>query len=276
MLLQRIVTSIVLIALLAFALWSDHPAVWPAFVAIAASFAAEEWSNLRQIPPAMSFAYALVTGLVAIGLVQPSVAPAALLPVTAMSLFFWVSICPLWLFRRWGLPPPLLHAFTGWVVIVPALLALNALKEWGIDVLFAVLCIVWVSDSSAYFVGRAIGRHRLAPGISPGKTWEGVVGAWVGVALLGELALQGLFTTGKLLLLLKALGWGLFPLLFVVVVLGMEGDLFESWLKRSAGIKDSGWILPGHGGVLDRIDALMAALPAVACGLALLPRGLTS
>jgi len=119
------------------------------------------------------------------------------------------------------------------------------------------MALVWIADIAAYFTGRAFGRRKLAPQISPGKTWEGAYGATVGVLVYG-LAMYGLFAPSN----------GVSPLLLVPVLLlltavSIIGDLFESLLKRQAGIKDSSQLLPGHGGILDRIDSLTSTLPLV-------------
>ena len=139
-----------------------------------------------------------------------------------------------------------------------ARLALIRLQEqpW---VLLAILGIVWVADSAAYFAGHQWGRHKLAPSISPGKTWEGVAGAAVAVAVYHAAVWYCGFGSG-------APGLGLVAALLVAVLfpLSIIGDLFESWIKRQAGVKDSGRLLPGHGGVLDRIDALTSTLPLAA------------
>jgi phosphatidate cytidylyltransferase len=122
-----------------------------------------------------------------------------------------------------------------------------------------------LSDSAAYFVGRSFGRHKLAPSISPGKTWEGVAGALFAVGLYG-LFLQLFWPWQKipLTIWIQAHPILFYSLLLTIVAFGIEGDLFESWLKRCVGVKDSGFILPGHGGILDRIDALIATLPIMA------------
>ena len=125
------------------------------------------------------------------------------------------------------------------------------------------MALVWIADIAAYFSGRAFGRHKLAPSVSPGKTWEGAVGAVVAVILYG-LALRHfypqmyapIFTQAPLALLIVGL--------VVLTAISIIGDLFESLLKRQAGIKDSSNLLPGHGGVLDRIDSLTSTLPMVA------------
>jgi phosphatidate cytidylyltransferase len=123
---------------------------------------------------------------------------------------------------------------------------------------------VWAADIGAYFAGRRFGRRKLAPAVSPGKSWEGALGG-LACALFVSLAFAHAL----------AVPWGAPLLLFTVLVavLSIFGDLFESVLKRTAGVKDSGGLLPGHGGVLDRLDALLPALPLAALGLGALPSG---
>src|SRR5262249_46458483 len=126
--------------------------------------------------------------------------------------------------------------------------------------LLAVLGAVWISDSAAYFVGRRFGKRKLAPSISPGKTWEGVAGALVAVVLYA-LAWAALGKPGNRLLGGPLGVLALAAALAGLAVVGIIGDLFESLIKRQAGVKDSGTLLPGHGGILDRIDAPVAMLP---------------
>jgi phosphatidate cytidylyltransferase len=129
-----------------------------------------------------------------------------------------------------------------------------------------LLCIVWIADTGAYFAGRTFGRHKLAPSISPGKTWEGVAGGAACVALyVFVLQATGAGAAGPLA---GAPGWALAVTLTALSVLG---DLFESLVKRQAGAKDSGTLLPGHGGVLDRIDGLTSTLPVAAFAMYLSP-----
>jgi len=149
-------------------------------------------------------------------------------------------------------------AIVGWLLLVPSWYGALLLHH-NPRMLLALLAVVWVADSAAYFAGRRFGRHKLAPAISPGKTWEGVGGAFAGVLLYG-LLLQRVVLPEEAVLQ----GGAFYVLLTAMTVLGIVGDLFESWMKRQAGVKDSGTLLPGHGGVLDRIDALTAAIPFAA------------
>jgi phosphatidate cytidylyltransferase len=125
------------------------------------------------------------------------------------------------------------------------------------------MALVWVADISAYFVGRAFGRHKLAPAISPGKTWEGASGAILGGLLYVFLLRQ----YGNLPLTLSVAA--IVPVTAVLVAISIIGDLFESMIKRQAGVKDSSQLLPGHGGVLDRIDSLTSTLPLVVAAFGL-------
>lgn len=166
---------------------------------------------------------------------------------------FWVVLVPAWLGKQHRETRKPLLALTGMLVLLPAWLALVHLRKVSPLVVLGLMAAVWIADSAAYFSGKAFGRHKLAPAISPGKTWEGVAGAMVAVTLYG-LALSAIFDISAWLVVGL---WG-------VTVLSIVGDLFESLLKRQAGLKDSGHILPGHGGVLDRIDGLTSTLPLAA------------
>jgi phosphatidate cytidylyltransferase len=130
------------------------------------------------------------------------------------------------------------------------------------------MAIVWVADIGAYFAGKAFGKHKLAPKISPGKSWEGAIGGCIAVLVLGSLSViygGPLFANTFAVRVEHAFGWAaLLPILVLLVAFSIAGDLFESQLKRRAGMKDSSNLLPGHGGVLDRIDALIPVLPLAA------------
>jgi phosphatidate cytidylyltransferase len=157
----------------------------------------------------------------------------------------------------------------GWLVLWPTWLALVLLREASPWLLLALAALVWVADICAYFAGKRFGRRKLAPRVSPGKTWEGVIGALVGVVVYGAILVAVAAGREDSLGPLLARGAGV-PAVSVMVVLAafsIVGDLFESWMKRGAGLKDSSALLPGHGGLLDRIDALTSTLPLAALAL---------
>lgn len=263
MLKQRIYTVLVLLPLLLAAMFYAPSAVWAALLAVLLVMAAWEWATLAGWPSIgrVAFASTLLGACLALWLSGGVQAPFAWNTATVVlmvSLLFWLVAVPLWLYRGWQVRSSVALALAGAVVLLPAWLALTRLQKWPV-VLLALMGIVWISDTAAYFAGRRWGRRKLAPAISPGKSWEGVFGATVAVALYCVLAnLSGLAAHP---LLQGATGCGVFLLL---MALGIEGDLFESWIKRTAGVKDSGSLLPGHGGVLDRVDALTASMPAAA------------
>lgn len=158
----------------------------------------------------------------------------------------------------------------GWLVIVPAGVALVVLRDIDPWMLLAAMSVVWVADIAAYFVGRAFGKRKLAPSISPGKSWEGAIGAVVFVLIFGIVVATTWPALG--VDIRRGVGTQLAYAAVLVLLTGVSivGDLFESLAKRQAGVKDSGSILPGHGGLLDRIDSLTSTLPLVALALVLL------
>uniref|UniRef100_UPI003FA26E9D phosphatidate cytidylyltransferase n=1 Tax=Zoogloea ramigera TaxID=350 RepID=UPI003FA26E9D len=161
---------------------------------------------------------------------------------------------------RWKLAGAGAAALVGFVLLVPPSLAIAHLRLLSPWLLLGVMAAVWVADIAAYFTGRAFGRRKLAPSISPGKSWEGAYGAVVGVAVYGLTCLSyigyPLGEPGRLVLALVGL--------VAFTAVSIIGDLFESMVKRQAGVKDSGTLLPGHGGILDRIDSLTSTLPLAA------------
>jgi phosphatidate cytidylyltransferase len=182
---------------------------------------------------------------------------------------FW-TVLALVMLRRgvpgWGRWPAALRLWVGLFLLACAWLALVQARLIGLEFLLSVLVLVWMADIAAYFGGKAMGRRKLAPTISPGKSWEGAVSGVLGVFLLATGWLyadaQGLGNSGSLYALLWAHGpWLAALALLFLVAMGVVGDLVESLVKRSAGVKDSSQLLPGHGGVLDRVDALLPVLP---------------
>jgi phosphatidate cytidylyltransferase len=155
--------------------------------------------------------------------------------------------------------PVIFSLLAGLWVIVPMVLAFDLLREKGLEWLFYGLFLVWIADSAAYFAGRRFGQRKLAPQISPGKTWEGVLGALLVVVVFSLVAHQALNAPMNVLF---------FVLMSVLIAaISVLGDLFESLLKRLRSMKDSGSLLPGHGGIMDRMDGFTAALPVMALWL---------
>jgi phosphatidate cytidylyltransferase len=176
------------------------------------------------------------------------------------SVTFWLTVVPVSLARVERLGPPLAGAVLS---LLAAWIALYELRRVDSILLVSAMAVVWLADVGAYFAGRSIGRRKLAPRVSPGKTWEGVAGGVLLVLLVAAVAT--VVAPGASLLpnrLLDHLPIAAVALLLAAIAgLSVVGDLYESMLKRAAGVKDSGWLLPGHGGVLDRIDALVPTMP---------------
>jgi phosphatidate cytidylyltransferase len=255
---SRSLTAALLLAVFVPAvLWA--PAwLWAVLMAGVVGMAAYEWARLSHFPPWSARAYAVLLALGALALPQVLGAdwPAFQTGLILLAAVFWLLIAPLWLLGHWHAERAFMRAAVGVVVLVPTWTALLYLQARGPAMLLGVMAIVWIADTAAYFSGRHFGRHKLAPTISPGKTWEGVAGALVALALYA----------GVLSLLVGMPTLSLFIMVFGLLYLSILGDLFESWIKRVSGMKDSGDVLPGHGGVLDRIDALTSTLP-IATGM---------
>jgi phosphatidate cytidylyltransferase len=242
------VTATALIAALLAALYL-LPHVWLALLAAAMVVgAALEWARLCRLgrDGACIYAASMALGFAALYNTEPWQ------PVFLLAALFWIAVAPFWLWRgvASGQGRRLLTA--GFFVLLPAGLALVALAPAGT---LLVLALVWIADSGAYFVGVTWGRRKLAPLISPGKTWEGAFGGTAAVLVYAIICA----TLIERLTVVPALAAAL-----LLAVLSIVGDLFESAAKRQAGVKDSGSLLPGHGGILDRIDSATAALPVAA------------
>ena len=257
-LLRRVLTALVLLGVFVSAVLWAPGWLWAGLMAGVAGLAAYEWARLSDFPPLSARVYAVLLALCALALpyVLAEDWPAFQTGLILLAMVFWLLIAPLWLLGRWRAQRAWVRALVGVVLLLPTWAALLYLHGRGPAVLLGVMAIVWIADTAAYFVGRRFGRRKLAPTISPGKTWEGVAGAW-----------------GALVLYASALslwvGLPMLPLIIMVsglLYLSVLGDLFESWIKRVSGMKDSGATLPGHGGVLDRIDALTSTLP-IAMGM---------
>lgn len=266
MLKTRLITAFVLLAVFFVILFLLPSWAWSVALALVVWSGAGEWARLSGLPPSLAWIYRVGVLLGGCALL-PQFSLAASEPLFFLSLSLWVIGVPWWLGRAHHMQSPFIMALTGWVLLVPTWIALIELREAGQGLVLATLGLVWISDSSAYFAGRAFGKHKLAPSISPGKTWEGVAGAMLAVSIYMVILMQtGAFGVADHIK--QGLPAAL-PLAWGMTALGIVGDLFESWIKRCAGVKDSGTILPGHGGVLDRIDALTAVMPLAALALLL-------
>ncbi|OYY95960.1 MAG: hypothetical protein B7Y41_01365 [Hydrogenophilales bacterium 28-61-23] len=249
----RIATATPLIAgFLAALYWAPAP-VWIGLTGLVLLLAAWEWAAMAGLGRIPGLIYAVL--LCAAGNGLAFTAPSLAEPFYP-ALAFWL-LAPTLLARAVAVRPAALHLGLGIIVLLPTQLGLIALRDISPDLLLVVVGVVVIADTAAYFSGRAFGKHKLAPSISPGKTWEGAIGAWLAITIYALLLYVYAPATIKLQCLPQALAlfWALFGL-------SVLGDLFESTLKRQAGIKDSGTLLPGHGGILDRIDSLTAVLPA--------------
>ncbi len=271
MLRTRVITALVLLLLFLAALFWLSPRAWAGFAGVLLMPAAWEWAKLIKLGRIGCGLYVVLVAAACASLsgwAQGAARlgePAAHIALYLVASLFWMIVVPLWLWRSWLPRSRWLAALTGLVVLVPTWLALVELRELGPPLLLLLMSVAWISDTAAYFAGRRFGRHKLAPSISPGKTWEGVGGAMLAVsayAALWSYAWQAYLPPALESMRFGAFGALLF--LWLLTALGIYGDLFESALKRRAGVKDSGTLLPGHGGVLDRIDALTAVLPLAA------------
>jgi phosphatidate cytidylyltransferase len=275
---QRILTAVVLVLLLLGTLAAASP--WPFALLTLGLIAAAgwEWGRLNQAGAALAWAMGAAVGMAGAAALLAGWkqdAPEALWWVVAV---LWVVAGGLALKSGPALWPRLPKA-TRWVVglvtLWAAWLALAHARAVGINFLLSVLALVWMADVAAYFGGRALGRRKLAPSISPGKSWEGVWSGMVGVLALAALwiAIDERFAVDAPSLYTRLWqhlgGVGMVLALLVLSGLSVVGDLVESMVKRAAGAKDSSRLLPGHGGVLDRVDALLPVLPAAMALLSL-------
>lgn len=299
MLKQRVITALVLVAILLPCLAAE--AAWPfaALTLLFISAAGWEWSRLNEAPGAraMLMGAAVAGGCVylaqVLGLTVWAPQSAAVLstpnlhphehgvglPLAGFSVpaWIWQLAVMLWVLggaaalkygaTHWKTVPQLWRRLLGLALLVLAWVALVESKAQGLNYLLSVFCLVWAADIGAYFGGRAFGRRKLAPSISPGKSWEGV---WSGMVAVGILAVIWVLVDRHASVdspsLYSRLLFGLGPIGMVLALvflsaMSVVGDLFESLIKRQAGAKDSSQLLPGHGGVLDRIDALLPVLP---------------
>lgn len=256
MLKTRILTALVLLPLMLAAIFAFPPLAWAVFSGLVAGLALWEFGRMARMSRQAMAAYLAISALLAVTAWTSDFH----LPVLGhgLVLFFWLLLTPLWLSKRWAVPKGLPAWALGWVLMFPLWFAMLDFRPHG-DAhsglqLLAIMGLVWIADVAAYFSGKAFGKHKLAPSISPGKSWEGVFGALVVVALYA-LTLPRIGWISW-----PMAGWQLLLLALPLTMVSVMGDLLESWFKRCASMKDSSGLLPGHGGVYDRVDSLIAVL----------------
>ncbi|MEA3250782.1 MAG: phosphatidate cytidylyltransferase [Pseudomonadota bacterium] len=259
MLKQRIITAAILGPLMVAGLFGLDGGGFAIFTGGVVALAAWEWANLAgivRLAPRLAYVAALVA-LMIVGWFSGAVHatwPLWLALGGWLLSFLWVARYPDG-GHQWRSTPR--RALIGMWVLLPCWVGFVQLRADGLEWLLYVLLLVWLADIGAYFAGRRFGRRKLAPRVSPGKSWEGVYGGMMITALLA----MG-YATGLSLNIADTL-WLVVATLLVTLV-SVLGDLLESMFKRWRGIKDSGRVLPGHGGILDRIDSLTAAVPLFA------------
>lgn len=273
MLKQRIITALLLLAVLLPAVFYNRPEAFTGVALVLISAAAWEWARMNQCGPAASLSIGGVCAVVCLLCWFSGMLTTSLWQLWIAAGSAWV-VLGAWLLYGgvdvWGKVPRLLRVSGGLCALVMAWIAVSQARRVGINFLFSILVLVWVADIFAYFFGRALGgkfvQRKLAPSISPGKTWEGAVGGMLGVIACAfiwrSLDASTVAVVSSIYTRLADVNM-VFMVLAVVFLATMSivGDLVESLFKRSAGIKDSSGLLPGHGGVLDRVDALLPVLP---------------
>lgn len=273
MLQQRIITALVLLAILLPAVFYPDPTAFMGVAVVLIAAGGWEWAKLNQCNPAAAYCIAAVC---AAGCLAAWYYGLVLLPYRVL----WLSVGAVWVLGGvwllrggvgvWARVPQVIRVALGVLALWVAWLAVVQARVAGINFLVSTMVLVWIADIFAYFAGRALGgrffKSKLAPTISPGKTWEGALGGLMGVLLAAGIwrAVDSMLGTHDWSVFTRLSQSGLlFMFLSVAFLAAMSvvGDLVESLFKRSAGVKDSSGLLPGHGGVLDRLDALLPVLP---------------
>jgi phosphatidate cytidylyltransferase len=269
MLKQRVITAVVLLMVSLPALFHTTP-IWLGVLGVLLILAASwEWGRLNDL----GFASAFVMPAICLVLFLSywSWHHYLLVPKLYWLICIGIWFCTIVFYLKngspsWNSTPKLIRLALGLFVLISTGLALLQAKLIGTGFLTSVLLLVWTADIAAYFVGRRWGRHKLAPTISPGKSIEGLMGAVVAVWILAiawiAVSSYLMFDQDSIFSRLFSAGWpALLVGLALLTLTSAAGDLFESMIKRAAGVKDSSQLLPGHGGVLDRLDALLPVLP---------------
>lgn len=267
MLKKRILTVLILLPIFLAALFLLPDRGWAGFILIGILIALNEWAKIANFSKSARLSYIGISLILIVLLMWAHFKLNILVLISPYfylgAVLFWVVVVPFWMRLKWR-AIPLVYAFVGWIILLPTWLAFIELRERGPFFLLSLLSIVWIADSAAYFFGRQFGKHKLAPIISPNKTWEGLLGAFIAITIYGFVLIYSNFDLGLNAIVLIVV------MLWVLTGLSVIGDLFESMIKRQYGVKDSGNFLPGHGGMLDRIDSLTATMPIAALCIMLL------
>lgn len=259
MLKQRVLAAAVMIPGFLLALFYSTPLVWMGLIGLATLLAAWEWARIAGFAISGRVLYMLAVAALLLGLIYLGAEDVSRPTIWSAVLLFWLLLVPLWLTQHWIVRQRWLLALVGLVVLLPTWLALVALREKSILLLLFLMGLVWIADIAAYVFGRIWGKYKLAPRISPGKTWEGAAGALFSGVLYTLLWHSFAPDVLAHFVGFSTLSWALMALFLVAI--SIIGDLFESHMKRCAGLKDSGNLIPGHGGILDRIDSQTSILP---------------
>lgn len=276
MLIQRVITALILAPLTLIFLFYSSTQAFCLVTGLVTLAAASEWTHLMEIKTVVGrLAYLALTAIIFFLLYQyilsgtSEFVPAAV--IFSCTFLWWLAATLLVVLyprgSEWWRKNKIVRGIMGIMVLAPCWIALNIIRDenHGTYALLFLFILIWGADSAAYFVGRKWGKHKLAPLVSPGKSREGLYGAMIFSTLI---AIIGLWVSD-----VSFSQWPWAIILFLMTVLfSIVGDLFESMMKRSVGLKDSGKLLPGHGGLLDRIDSLTAAAPVFVLGLMLLGR----
>jgi phosphatidate cytidylyltransferase len=274
MLATRVITAVVALVVVVALVFLAPRALWSLFMLAVGLVCCWEWSRLSRLARGGQAAFLALSVAIAAALWGFERSADAegfrrlALGLFAVATAFWVAAAPLWIARHLRPAAPV-AALAGWIVVWPTWAACVVLRDAGPWILLGTAALVWVADIAAYFCGKRFGRRKLAPAVSPGKTWEGLLGALGGV-LVYAIVLAAVAHARQMpfgAIFAPAAGIPAIVAMVALALLSVVGDLFESWMKRGAGRKDSSTLLPGHGGVLDRIDALTSTLPVAALAI---------
>lgn len=262
---QRIITALILLPIMLIMLFFANNGVWATFAGVIALLALWEYSRLMLFTGKQQIGYTLATALFMLTAYcgQWSLPPF----IWAIVLAFWLLVMPAWLAFKWKLTGAGTRTLLlGWLLMIPFWYALMILRpaDESVAPLLSLMCVVWLADSVAYFVGKKFGKRKLAPVLSPKKSWEGALGGLAAVWIYATIARAG--------------GWFGFETSWLATMIAVSiltfvsigGDLLESWFKRVVQCKDSSNLLPGHGGMFDRVDSMISLLSVAAAVCVLL------